>query len=175
MITKKSLAIIMTAVTVGLLSMLGFGLVAAQTPDASRSLPPESVAPGGEVVVTITADNYGQAGGVTETLPSGFTYVSSSLDASQVTETGQEVRFTLQGDTSFTYTVTASMTAGSHTFSGMLRDFERTDTLVGGDTTVMVEVDAPEPDAEPTPGDEQDASASRSIPPASWLRAAGWW
>jgi hypothetical protein len=70
LITKKSLAIIMTAVTVGLLSMLGFGLVAAQTPDASRSLPPESVAPGGEVVVTITADNYGQAGGVTETLPS---------------------------------------------------------------------------------------------------------
>ena len=97
LITKKSLAIIMTAVTVGLLSMMGFGLVAAQTPDASRSLPPESVAPGGEVVVTITADNYGQAGGVTETLPSGFTYVSSILDASQVTETGQEVRFTLQG------------------------------------------------------------------------------
>ena len=56
MITKKSLAIIMTAVTVGLLSMLGFGLVAAQrSPSASRSFPPESVAPGGEVVVTITA------------------------------------------------------------------------------------------------------------------------
>jgi hypothetical protein len=145
-----------------------------QDPSASRSIPPASVAPGGRVVVTITADNYGQAGGVTETLPAGFTYVSSSLDASQVTETqvtvtDQKVRFTLQGETTFTYTVTASMTAGSHTFSGMLRDFERTDTLVGGDTTVTVEMDAPEPEPEPTPGDEQgqDPSASRSFSPAS--------
>ena len=104
MITKKSLAIIMTAVTVGLLSMLGFGLVAAQEePSASsRSIPPASVVPGGEVVVTITASNYGQAGGVTETLPSGFTYVSSSLDTAQVlvtqvTVTDQKVRFTLFG------------------------------------------------------------------------------
>ena len=53
------------------------------------------------VVVSIRATNYGQAGGVTETLPSGFSYVSSSLRASQVTESGQNVRFTLQGDTSF--------------------------------------------------------------------------
>ena len=60
MITKKSLAIIMTAVTVGLLSMLGLSLVSAQEgPSASRSFPPASVAPGGEVVVTITATNYG--------------------------------------------------------------------------------------------------------------------
>ena len=113
MITKKSLAIIMTAVTVGLLSMLGLSLVSAQQePSANRSIPPASVAPGGEVVVTITASNYGQAGGVTETLPSGFTYVSSSLDTERVTVTGQEVRFTLFGETSFTYTVTASSTVG---------------------------------------------------------------
>ena len=37
------------------------------------------MAPSGRVVVTITAANYGQAGGVTETLPAGFAYVSSSL------------------------------------------------------------------------------------------------
>ena len=74
--------------------------------------------PGSRLVVTIDVANYGQAGGVTETLPAGFTYVSSSLDADQVAETGQEVRFTLQGETSFTYTVTASRTAGSHSFSG---------------------------------------------------------
>ena len=52
-------------------------------------------------MVTIEAANYGSAGGVTETLPSGFAYVSSSLSASQVNESGQNVRFTLQGDTSF--------------------------------------------------------------------------
>ena len=109
-----------------------------QDPSASRSFSPASVAAGGRVVVTITADNYGQAGGVTETLPAGFTYVSSSLDAGTGHETGREVRFTLQGDASFTYTVTASSVAGSHTFSGTLRDFDRDDTPVGGDSSVTV-------------------------------------
>ena len=85
---------------------------------ATRSFSEASVALGGEVVVTIAA-NYGQAGGVTETLPDGFTYESSDLDTSQVTVTGREVRFTLQGDTSFTYTVTASRTTG---FSQLLRN-----------------------------------------------------
>ncbi|MCY4581706.1 MAG: hypothetical protein OXE50_02735, partial [Chloroflexi bacterium] len=82
--------------------------------------------------------NYGQAGGVTETLPAGFAYVSSSLDASQVSVNGQQARFTLQGDTSFTYTVTASNTPGSHTFSGTLRDFNRNDHTVGGASSVTV-------------------------------------
>ena len=124
---------------------------------ADRSLSTMSVAPGGEVVVTITASNYGLAGGVTETLPSGFTYVTSSLDGSQVTELdGNKVRFTLQGDTSFTYTVTASSTPGSYAFSGDLRDDDRMDHVVGGDTTVTVV--APE---------VPQASATRSLDPAT--------
>ena len=88
---------------------------------ASRSFSPASVAPGGEVVVTINAANYGVGGAVTETLPEGFTYVSSSLPDSQVSVTGQQVRFTLQGDTSLTYTVTAPSVEGSYAFSGTLR------------------------------------------------------
>ena len=82
------------------------------------------MAPGGRVTVTITAAAYGGFGGVTETLPTGFDYGSSSLPESQVTETGQDVRFILQGDddSSFTYNVTASNTPGSYTFSGELRD-----------------------------------------------------
>ena len=103
-----------------------------QDPSASRSFSPASVAAGGRVVVTITADNYGQAGGVTETLPSGFAYVDSTLDEEQVMVTGRQVRFTLQGDASFMYTVTASSVARSHTFSGTLRDFDKMDTPVGG-------------------------------------------
>ena len=106
---------------------------------ASRSFNQASVAQGGEVTVTITVANYGQAGGVTETLPNGFTYVSSNLPDSQVAVTDQNVRFTLQGDTSFRYTVTASRTGGSHTFSGTLRDFDRVDSPVGGASTVTVE------------------------------------
>ena len=90
-------------------------------------------------MVTITADNgYGQAGGVTETLPAGFTYVDSTLDEEQVMVTGRQVRFTLQGDASFMYTVTASSVARSHTFSGTLRDFDKMDTPVGGVASVTV-------------------------------------
>ena len=99
------------------------------TPSATRSFNPATVAPGGTVTVTIQAANYGQAGGVTETLPTGFAYVSSPLADSQVTElSGNRVRFTLQGDASFTYVVTASSTAGSHTFSGNLRTSSGTTT-----------------------------------------------
>ena len=89
-------------------------------------------------MVTINAASYGVGGAVTETLPEGFTYVSSSLPDSQVSVTGQQVRFTLQGDTSFTYTVTAPSVAGSYAFSGTLRDDEGNDHDVGGDATVTV-------------------------------------
>ena len=128
-------------------------VVGTPAPAASRSLSPATVEPGGSVTVTITATNYGQAGGVTETLPAGFTYESSSLSASQVVETGRSVRFTLQGDTSFTYTVTASMSEDTYTFSGTLRDFEREDHDVGGTSEITVETPAP--------------AASRSLDPAT--------
>ena len=49
---------------------------------------------------------------------------------------GQEVRFTLQGDSSVAYTVTASRTAGPHSFSGMLRDSDRDQPHGGGADTV---------------------------------------
>ncbi len=120
------------------------------TPSATRSFNPATVAPGGTVTVTIQAADYGLAGGVTETLPTGFAYVSSPLADSQVTElSGNQVRFTLQGEASFTYTVTASGTAGSHTFSGTLRDIERDDYPVGGATRVTVRAPQPAPTAQP--------------------------
>ena len=113
---------------------------------ASRSFSPATVTPGGQVTVTITTTDYGQAGGVTETLPAGFSYVRSSLDAAQVSELGNnQVRFTLQGDTSFTYTVTASSAPGAHRFSGTLRDFDRVDHAVGGASVVTVRTSAPPP------------------------------
>ena len=45
---------------------------------ATRSFSPESVAPMGEVVVTINVANYGDVGELVETLPDGFTYVSTT-------------------------------------------------------------------------------------------------
>ena len=137
--TLAIVAVVAAAVVVGLLNLLP---VAAQTPAASatRSFDSATVDPGGNVTVTITAANYGSFGEVTETLPEGFAYVSSGLDAEQVEADGQKVSFTLlDAVTSFTYTVTASRTAGPHTFSGTLRDDGRNDHDVGGASMVTVE------------------------------------
>ena len=116
----------------------------SQSVSATRTFSTASVSPGGQVTVTITAANYGGFGRVTETLPTGFTYVSSSLPDSQVTEVdARTIGFILQGDTSFTYTVTASSVEDSYTFSGTLRDSDRDDHVVGGSATVTVSAGDP--------------------------------
>ena len=121
------------------------------SPTATRTFSAASVAPGGELTVTIAPSGYGDFGDVTETLPDGFTYERSSLPDSEVDVTGQTVIFTLFEFTedSFTYTVTASSTAGNYDFSGTLRDFERDDYPVGCPCRVTVRVAAPEPEPEP--------------------------
>ena len=156
---KKILTAMIAVAMVGVVLLVGVAPVAAQQnngPSATRSFNPASVAPGGTVTVTIHVANYGGIGRVTETLPAGFAYVDSTHDLAGVSVNGQEVRFTLQGDSSVAYTVTASRTAGSHSFSGMLRDSVRDDYPVGGVDTVTVE--AP---STPTP------SATRSFSPAT--------
>ncbi|MCY4581236.1 MAG: hypothetical protein OXE50_00320, partial [Chloroflexi bacterium] len=172
---RKHLTLMTVIVVVGLVGLLSFGSVTAQTnPSATRSFDSTSVASGGTLVVTIAASGYGQAGGVTETLPAGFAYVSSSLDTSQVNVNGQQVRFTLQGDTSFTYTVTASSTPGSHTFSGTLRDFARDDHTVGGASSVTVEAaSTATPEPSPTASPQGPApSASRAFSSSSVVAGA---
>ena len=142
---------------VGVVLLAGVASVAAQQnngPSATRSFNPASVAPGGTVTVTIDVASYGGIGRVTETLPAGFAYVDSAHDSAGVNVSGQEVRFTLQGDSSVAYTVTASRTAGPHSFSGMLRDSDRTNHRVGGATDVTVTAPA-------------EPSATRSFNPAS--------
>ena len=57
---------------------------------------PETVAPGW--ALTITSADFGGLGAVTETPPAGFGCASSDLDDGEVQATGQQVRFTLQGD-----------------------------------------------------------------------------
>ena len=107
--------------------------------NAARSFPSSTVEAGGMLDVTITAADYGDTGLVTETLPAGFSYVSSdSAQPGAVAEDGQTVSFVLL-ENPFTYTVTASAVAGTHSFSGVLRDFEKTDVAVGGASTVVVE------------------------------------
>ena len=108
-------------------------------PSATRSFSTTSVDPGGTVTVTIRADNYGGLGRVVETLPSGF----SSPDASGQTVT---LRLLQEGPQTRSYTVTASENLGSHTFSGVLESEDKSETTVGGSSSVTVRVVAPEPE-----------------------------
>ena len=101
------------------------------------------VAPGAELSVSISASNYGSFGQLTETLPPGFVYVSSSLAADDVEQNGQTVTFTLLGEESFGYKVTATGDVGSYTFQGVLSNSDRVEVPVGGDAEVSVEQAAP--------------------------------
>ena len=109
---------------------------------AIRSFSPSYVEPEGQLVVTIEANNYGPFGGVTEVLPPGFDYVTSSLDSSDINfvefPQHQEVNFTLLGVTSFTYTVVAPSTTGTYSFTGVLTNSERGEVPVGGALTIAV-------------------------------------
>ena len=162
---RKTLAIVMVAVVAGLMGVLGLSPAAAQQegdPSATRSISPRMVDPGGEVMVSITADDYGRFGSVTEMLPAGFTYVSVSGDLNEDevdNDTEGEVGFTLlgRGPISFTYTVTASSVEGSHTFSGVVIDEDRQGQDVGCPCSVTVRVAGP--------GPAPDPSATRSISP----------
>ena len=112
-----------------------FSVAQAQTPthSASRSFSATTVAPGGEVVVTINVSGYGNYGVVEETLPTGFSYVDSNGADGFVR--GALVEFLLIGGSvnSFTYTVTASDTEGSYRFDG---DFET--RVEGADISVDI-------------------------------------
>ena len=163
---------IMVVAMAGMVLLVGIASVAAgqHEPSATRNFNPATVAPGGRVTVTIQVANYGGFGRVTETLPAGFAYVSSTHDSAGLNVNGQEVRFTLQGDSSVAYTVTASRTAGSHSFSGMLRDSDRTDHPVGGPSSVQVGRPSPPPPPPPAPSPTQNrapafpgSSATRSV------------
>ena len=78
--------------------------VTRDVPTATRTFDESTAGPGDDVVVTMTAVNYGSGAGVFETLPPGFTYVSTTdLKDFQVTVDDmdpREVQFTIINETS---------------------------------------------------------------------------
>ena len=114
--------------------------VANAEPTAMRTLPDEPVPAGETFTVRIEVAEYGSYGQVAETLPEGFCYLTSSLIPEWVTVEGETntVRFTLFGKTSFTYTVKAPDTEGTYTISGILKDEDKNEYEVSGDTEIAV-------------------------------------
>jgi hypothetical protein len=156
------------ALVVALAGLLGVSVAIAQsTPSASRTLP-ASVEPGGQVAVTVSVSNYGPYGSLVETMPAGFSFVSTTHDG-HYEQSGQQVTFALFGESSVSYTVTASSEAGAHRFSGTLTNSDGDDRPVGGKSQVSVSTPPPAATATPTPTPTprpptSDASASRTLP-----------
>jgi len=124
----------MVAVLVGLVFAPASTVMAAS---ATRSML-SSVDAGAEFDVSISAD-YGAFGQVVETLPAGFSYVSSTLSEAAVDTVGQEVTFTLLAeDTDFSYTVAASSIAGTYSFGGTLKDENKDEYTLGGQAEIIV-------------------------------------
>lgn len=108
---------------------------------ASRSIEGVALA-GTQVEVSISVSGLGEFGGVTETLPEGFVYLSSSLDDAAVSVDGQTVRFAIIGDSAaFTYTVRAPSEAAEYSFAGIVTGATGVDGAVGGDSSVAVEAE----------------------------------
>ena len=95
----RALVLVVAAATVGLVAV---GLVGgqhsaeAQTASATRSFSSSEVASGGPLTVTITVDNYGGIGQLTEEFPADFTFDRSSPEVTQ--RSGQTLTFNLVAD-----------------------------------------------------------------------------
>ena len=139
--------------------------IANAEPTATRTLPAEPVAAGGSFLVEIAVSDYGTSGNVLETLPEGFTYVTSTLDPKSVMFYGQTntVKFYLIGETSFTYTVALGyykIDEGTHTFHGILQDGDKNEYVVGGDTEMEVEGGDEDEDED----EDAEPTATRTLP-----------
>ena len=157
MLRVISLLLALALATIGAGTLAPSSALEASSHSAVRSFSQPWAPPGGRLVVTITATNYGGFGQVEETLPQGFSYTGSSLSEGSVTVDGQTVSFVLLGDTSFTYTVDVPGDEGAYAFSGVLKDANREEMVIGGVSQVLV---GPEPTATPTPTIEPTATAN---------------
>ena len=120
---------------------------------------------GAQVEVSVSVSGLGDFGGVTETLPEGFVYLSSSLPDAAVRVEGQTVTFAIIGDTAtFTYTVRAPDVAEEYSFTGIVTSSNDVDGAVGGDSSVTVETEETELPKDP----------ELELPPTGDVTMPGW-
>ena len=134
------LAALLLSVVGGLTLMSSSSPLAAQTgPSATRSFEPESVQPGGMVTVNIDIEGVTLAGTVTEMVPPGFVYESTTglpLNAGASDQSVGRLVFPFVGNGDFSYVLTAPNEEKSYPFSGTLNPGA---IEVGGSSSVDVE------------------------------------
>ena len=136
-ISLGACAALAIAAMVGALALLAQpDVVEAQSHSATRTFQQNWASPGGELRVTISASSYGPIGQVVETLPEGFTFVSSALPSTQIEQEEQVLRFNLLGDSSFSYVVTVPTREGQYAFTGVIRNVDRVERTISGHTQV---------------------------------------
>lgn len=111
------------------LLLLILSAVPVSAGSAERVLP-SSVKTNEVFQVTVNVADYGAAGQVLEKLPSGFTYIDSTLPERAVTVNGNKVSFLLMTEKSFSYTLKAPASSGTYQFAGILRDINKTEFAV---------------------------------------------
>ena len=142
MVTRALVLVVVAAVvgtSIGVAGLFGPSEVEATSHSATRSFSTDTVVPGGHVEVEISVSGLGSFGGVTETLPEGFAFDSSTLSEAAVRVDGQTVSFAIFGDEqNFTYTVVTPEVEGTYAFSGVTRDSNKEEHAVVGATDLKV-------------------------------------
>ena len=147
--TRKTLltiaGILLLLVVAVSVSTVVTAIATAGSATATRTLPAEPLSKSEFFTVRIEAQGYGTIGKVIETLPEGFTYISSTLDHHQVVVYGSTntVTFTLIGETSFTYIVSLrynDIEEGTYAFSGILIDVDKNEYEISGDAEIAVKL-----------------------------------
>ena len=176
-------AALAVAAALAALTSQGAGAPAqASSHSAVRSFGASYVVPGGELSVTVVMSGYGAIGLLVETLPPGFAYQGSDLDdaAAEVDDDDNTVTFTLLGEESVTYTVTAPEAEDRYTFKGVMVDRHRNERAVTGASTIRVgpaptptpvpptPTPTPTPTATPTPTPTPTATPTPSPTPTRW-------
>ena len=148
--------VVKTFVLLGLLGAIMLGVIGplqpetavASTHGATQSFAAPWVLPEGELRVTVEVFRYGGFGHLKETLPKGFTFVSSDQAGVAAEVEGQTVTFSLPGVERVTYTVMVPTAPGRYAFTGVILDNQKREAGIGGVVGIRV---GPVPTATPTP------------------------
>ena len=159
------IALALLATLLATLLAMGVYSVAQAQATPTRSFSSDMVEAGGTLDVTITVAGFN--GQVVETLPDGFTYISSTFvpaaNGRVSDDVEPEIIFTVFAATSVTYTVMAPdpLPEGAQTFSGVVRPIGADEVSIMGEMSVNVPA-TPTPEPTPTatmiPVDPESAS-----------------
>ena len=165
------LALALLATLLATFLAMGVFSVALAQESPTRSFSSETVEAGGTLDVTIAITGFN--GQVEETLPDGFTFVSSSFVPAangRVSDAIEpEIIFTVFGASSLTYSVMAPdpLPAGAQTFSGVVKPIGASEVSIGGATSVNDPATTNGNGGGNGNGTDEDDLATRSTEPGS--------